>query len=252
MRVAVAAAIAILCLCAVMHAAQVTNVTAGTTVFKDNFETGAFAPSIGSWTIIGPDVTVTNSTAPPDPGPAEGSFYAKLFRNSDAPSQGNLQAHFLTQSNPGDLIRLSFMAYLPDDGIDSRAQFILDDGDFNSARAWFRPDGAGNVIAVGPGFAVTDTGVDYTPNTWQEWDLEYVVGASTFGVRVNGVSASGFPSFTTGEVAFADLFNGSKVPGSLYLDAVPPPATPAPEPAAFLLSACGVALLAKRRRLNNS
>lgn len=169
---------------------------------------------------------------PPAPGPAEGSFYAQLFRNSDTVDQGNLQARLdAPQATAGDLIRLSMMVFLPDEGVDTRAQILLDDGDFGTARAWVVPDGAGNVLAVGPGFA------------WQEWDLEYAVGASTFSVTVNGVTASGFTSDTTGAVDDADLFNGARSPaGVFYLDAVPAASTVAPEPGA--LGPAGLALLA--------
>jgi hypothetical protein len=43
-------------------------------LFADDFE-GGLIPSVGTWTLIGPSVTVTNATAPPEPGPAEGAAY---------------------------------------------------------------------------------------------------------------------------------------------------------------------------------
>jgi hypothetical protein len=232
------------------EAVSILNLTTNTVLFKDDFESGLTpsSPSIGSWSIFGPDVTVTNASSP---GPAQGSFYAQLFRDSDTTNQGNLQAAISSvQATNGDLIRLSMMVFFPSTtDADARAQLMLDNGDFNSARAWVIPDGAGHVLAVGPGFATTDTQLTYSTNTWQEWDLQYAIGASTFSVTVNGVTASGFTSATTGAVGFADLFNGIKNPaGSFYLDAVPQLTTAAPEPASLLFMASGLAVIGFARR----
>jgi hypothetical protein len=230
------------------QAVTITNLTTNTVLFQDNFESGGFSSSPGLWSIAGPDVTVTNAASP---GAAQGSFYASLFRNSDELDQGNLQASFTNQTSAGDLIQLRMMVWLPDDGQDARGQFFLDDGDFNSARAWARPDGAGHVDAVGPGLAVTDTGLVYTPGVWQEWDLYYAIGSSTFDVAVNGVKATGFTSASSGGVGFADLFNGSKQAGTLFLDGIPPAVQGnAPEPATWWLAVpCLLALFRWRRKL---
>ncbi|MFL6530234.1 MAG: PEP-CTERM sorting domain-containing protein [Chthoniobacterales bacterium] len=220
----------------VVEGVTITDVTTSTTVFKDDFETGTFSPSVGSWS-VGPDVTVTNS---PMPGAAQGSFYAQLFRNSNNFSQGNLNANLSSvQATPGDLIRLDMMVYLPSaTDTSARVQFMLTDGDFNSARAWLQSDGTGNVLAIGPGFAATDTGLNYLTDTWQLWELSYVIGSSTFNVSINGAQATGFSSFTTGEVRVANLFNGNPTPaGSFFLDGV------VPEPSTWALLLSGSALL---------
>ena len=222
-------------------AVVITNVTTGTTLFRDDFESGSFSPSVGTEN-VGPDVTVTNSTTPPAPGPAQGSFYAQLFRDSDTPGQGNLFAHpSAVQATPGDLIRLSTMVFLPNDGGNARGVFILDDGNFNSARALVISDGAGHVIAeTGPSFSLVDTGVPYTPGAWQRWDLDYVIGSDTFGVSVDGVSASGFASHSVGQVSLGELFNGNHTAGTFWLDAVPEPSA--------ALAVCLVGLLIPARR----
>jgi hypothetical protein len=251
LRMPVAAIIAFLAFSALpARAVSIFNLTTSTLFFNDDFESGTTpsSPGVGSWSIFGPDVTVTNA---PVPGPAQGSFYVQLFRDSNTNNQGNLRAQLAsTQATNGDVIRLSMMVFLPSaSDADARAQFILDNGDFNSARAWVRPDGAGHVVAVGPGFATTDTLLTYSTNTWQEWDLEYAIGASTFSVTVNGVTASGFTSNTVGSVGFADLINGVSSAGSFYLDAVPQATTGAPEPVSMLFVASGLAVIAGGRRL---
>jgi hypothetical protein len=238
----VSVAAAVLACAAPVSAVSISNLTALTTIFRDNFESGTFSPSVGSWN-VGPDVTVTNASTP---GPAEGTFYARLFRDSNTFSQGNLRANFAPQTTAGDVILLRMMVYF-NDNVDTRAQLMLDDGDFTTARAWVVPDGAGHVLAVGPGFVRTDTGLTYTTNTWQEWDLRYAIGAGTFSVSVNGLTASGFTSETSGAVNGADLFNGVPNPsGVFFLDAVPA-AVGTPEPGGMVAVMIGLAGLAALR-----
>ena len=226
-------------------AVTITNVTTNTTLFSDNFESGVTPsiPQTGSWSLFGPDVTVTNA---PNPGPAQGSFYLQLFRDSNAIGQGNSRAAFNSSlANPGDVIELTMMVYIPSAAdADARAQLMLDDGDFSSARAWVRPDGNGHVEAVGPGFSTSNTGLSYQTDTWQEWQLDYVVGATTFSVIVNGHTVSGLSAPTNGVVGGADLFNGVVAPGSFFLDAVPAVVTGVPEPKSLWLTGVGLLALA--------
>ena len=121
-------------------------------------------------------MTVTNASSP---GAAEGTYYAQLFRDATAPNPEFLLGTLAPGAASGDLIRLQMMIYIPSaSGANARGQFLLDTGNFNTARAWVRPDGAGNVIAVGPAFSLTDTGVNYATDTWQLWELDYVIGSS--------------------------------------------------------------------------
>jgi hypothetical protein len=239
------------------NAVTVTDLTTNTVLFHDDFENGVStsSPSVGTWSIVGPDVTATNV---PVPGPAQGNFYAQLFRDSDTNNQGNLRAQLTTpQTAIGDVIKLTLMLYLPS-GTDGnpRAQLMLDNGDFNTARAWFVPDGSGHVMAIGPGFVQTNTGLFYTPDSWQEWDLEYAIGASTFDLSVNGVPAFGFSSFTVGPVSFVDLFNGIDDPaGSIFLDAVPQVTNGVPESstwAMMLLGFAGIGFMTYRRKSSSA
>jgi len=216
---ALAAAVLAAVSCSPAWAVGVFDFTTNQTLFFDNFESGNFAsPAVGSWSLVGLDVNVTNASSP---AAAQGTFYASLFRNSDAFSQGNLRGALSSTPNSGDVIGFRMMVYIPSaSDADSRGQFILDTTDFTNAVAWARPDGT---------------------DTWQEWDLSYSIGALTFGVCVDGTCASGFSSIAPGTFNQLDLFNGNRNEGSLFLDAVPSSATPLP--AAFPLLASGLGAL---------
>ncbi len=161
--------------------------------------------------------------------------------------------------NTSGEVLLRMMVYIPKNAdADARGQFILDSGnrnlgfpDFSTAPAWIRPNGAGFVEAIGLGFTLIPTTVPYATDVWQEWDIDYVVGASTFGFSVNGVSPSGIASLTSGSVDFFELNNGVASSGSLFVDAVLPPTTDGPgsgvpEPSTFVCGAVGFAALWRR------
>lgn len=225
----------------VSHAVTVTNLSSNTTVFADNFENGNLSASVGAWSRVGPSVGATNSATAPVPGPYEGDFYASVFRNSNTSGQGDLVGTLsAAQSVPGDVVRLSVMLYVPSasEGVLARTNVFMADGDFINFRAWTRTDGAGNVLAVGPGFVHTDTGIDYITDTWQRWELTYEVGSTTFSVRVGNASASGFETYSVGQVSTVAFGNGSTVPGAFYLDAAP-----VPEPATYALMLAGLGLV---------
>ena len=153
-----------------------------------------------------------------------------------------MQASF-TAPAATDVILLKMMVYLPSTSdADARGQFFLDDGDFNTARAWARPDGSGHVEVLGPGDVAESCGgtIAYATDVWQEWDLQYN-GNGTFNVTVNGGTLTGCTSPTTGAVDAADMFNGVADPaGSLFLDAVPPAQAPVPEPTSLALLGSGL------------
>ena len=226
------------------QAITVTNLSTSTVLFNTDFESG-FAASVGSWSVVGPSVSVTTSITAPEPGPAEGASYLRLFRDTpNIASQGEVNGVLSSaQAVAGQIIQLEAMVYVPDDGINARVQFLLTGGDSTLARAWIRPDGQGNVVARGPGGALTDTGIDYTPNAWQRWAVSYEVGSATFSASVAGVGVAGLPSFTSGSVAAIQFWNGSSVAGAAYLDAVP-----VPEPTSWLMLAVGLGFVAGRAR----
>jgi hypothetical protein len=253
------------------HAVEIRNNTTGTQLFYDDFETNAVTPStqnaydssvdadpiakVGNWTgVMGaalegnnnPDplgcIQVTTSTTSPDPVPFQGGRDLRWYRDSthnNAALKANLTS---PQSTVGDVIHLSMRVYIPSSqNVAFRGRFLLEGStlDFNSARAWVDINGAGFVNTVGTNFVTTTTSVPYLVNTWQEWSLDYVVGASTFRFSVDGVSGSG-TSYTTGPVYDAEFINGSNTAGSFYLDV--------PEATSVAFLAMGVVLLWGARR----
>ena len=237
----------------VSHALTVTNLSSNTIVFADSFETGGMSASIGAWSRIGPLVGATSSTMAPAPGPAEGASYASFPRvDNTTPSQGDaLGTLSHVQSVTGDVVRLSSMLYVPDDGVTGRALLFLSDGDYINIRAIVRTDGAGNVLSNGLSGAVFDTGIDYVPGAWQRWDLDYEIGSSTFSLRVGDAMAAGLEASSAGQVSTLVFGNGTGIPaGAFYIDAVP-----VPEPATYGLLLAGLMFVgvaaAKRERKSN-
>ena len=268
----------------VAEAVTITNVTQGNTViFYDDFEglgdtvstvpaydgSGDFDPvaSVGSWyleefesnasTPAPGETQVTNSTTAPDPltGAFQGNNYLRFYRDdaNDYTNSTSNATFTSPQSTDGDLIRLSTMVWLADGTPNARAQIMMVAANSASAtaRAWIRPDGNGGVDAVvnnGAGLVAVDTGLNYLTGVWQEWVLEYEVGATTFSVAVGGSAlVTGFNSAGSGTVVGVDFVNGAGSPaGSFYLDAVP-----VPEPSSLALLLCGgigLAAVARKRR----
>jgi hypothetical protein len=256
LRMSVVAVVAFLAM--LPSAARAVTVTSdGSAVFFDNFESGNFNnPTGGSWATVQNGVTVTNAAVP---GAFQGNDYVELFRDASS-GGGSLNALIGTNAGNGITsgeVLLRMMVYIPKNAdADARGQFILDSGNralgfanSNTARAWIRPNGAGFVEAYGldptlltPG--IIPTTVPYATDVWQEWDLDYVVGGSTFGFSVNGVSRSGIKSLTSGSVDFVEINNGVASSGSIFVDAVLPASTGGvPEPSTLGCGALGFAAL---------
>lgn len=240
--------------CNVSHAVTVTNLNSNTIVFADSFESGSLSASVGTWSRIGPLVDVINSTVAPAPGPAEGSFYASFFRQDlTTPSQGDaLGTLGQVQSVTGDVVRLSFMLNVPDDGVNDRARLFLSDGDYVNIRAIVRTDGAGNVLSNDSGGVFFDTGIDYVPGAWQRWDLDYEIGSTTFSLRVGDAFAAGLQARSAGQVSMFVMANGNGIPaGAFYADAVP-----VPEPGTYGLLVAGLVFVgvaaARRGRVHQA
>ncbi|NLF07539.1 MAG: PEP-CTERM sorting domain-containing protein [Pirellulaceae bacterium] len=101
---------------------------------------------------------------------------------------------------------------------------------------------SGNRIQYYDGAFKYVTGLNWTLNKWQKWEIDYVVGSGTCTLSIDGTSVSG--DF---------LFSDSALPGSLSLSGGSTDRTPTyfdevrtiPEPSTLALLACGlVGLLA--------
>jgi hypothetical protein len=250
--VSVFALLAVLATTTAVRAQAIQDLTTGQYLFYENYEeytsistvpapdaSGNYKPGpaavIGSWvsSVGDPAIStqVTNSHTGGDPGAFQGTQYLRMYRDTSNEG-GNALGKDSATTASGDTVELRAMVYLPaGSDVNARAQLMMvgttkgDGGDFNSAMAWARPDGSGNVAAViGDGAgnisAAVPTGLHYLTNTWQEWDLTYTNGANTFSVTVGGQTVSGIPSVMTGNVAGFQLLNGADNPaGSTYFDA---------------------------------
>jgi len=159
-------------------------------------------------------------------------------------------------SNPGDVVRLVTMAYVPsvfqtlEDGSTQFAGFntsgVVGGASNSPMHTGMHSDGTiwyydGN----GPSAAYQPTTTKITFDTWQKWEIEYVVGASTWSWLVDGVGDTGIGlnAFSTdlGIGALQIWSNQSAVGTAICLDAVPEPAS------LLLLSLAGLACLRRRR-----
>jgi hypothetical protein len=237
--------VAILGLASRSQAVLVTNVTTGTTIFSDNFESApqistADAPDtsvdadpvaqVGTWdtqdgsppNAYGLEVQVTNDSSP---GAFQGSNYLRIYRDSSY-QNGDAFATFNAPAT-GQTIQLDTMVYLPANSPYARLQILLQgvENQNNSTSAWLRSDGSGGVSYVGPGFDTEPTGVSYLTGVWQKWTVDYVVDSGTFSLTVGNSSATNIPVFAPNDVGYIHFANGSNTPGSFYLDSPPSQAT---------------------------
>ncbi|HEY4309183.1 MAG TPA: dockerin type I repeat-containing protein [Pirellulales bacterium] len=244
---------AVLAVATAVPGQSIQDVTTGQYLFYDNYEeyntvstvpapdtSGNYRPGpgaiIGSWVPNSGDAAVstqvTNSHTGGDPGAFQGTQYLRMYRDTSNEG-GNALAKDSATVAAGDTVEMRAMVYLPaGSDVNARAQIMMvtttkgDGSDFISAPAWVRGDGAGNVDAVigdgaGGGLTVVPTGLQYLTNTWQEWDLTYTNGASTFSVTVGGQTVSGIPSVQIGSVSGFQLLNGADTPsGSAYFDSI--------------------------------
>jgi hypothetical protein len=205
---------------------SITDVTTNTVLFAIDFENGTTAQA--GTASFGSNAHVINAASP---GPAEGSFYAELDACSFA--CGRLDASGYSLPSAGDLIRMSAMLYIPS-ATDTlfRADFEL--GHEGSPTAKVFSNGSGGVEAGSGGSAV----LNYLANKWQEWDIDFVVGGSTFTLCIDG-SCTAALTATGSAVDTARVINASSLTGPLFVDGVAAVGQ-TPLPAALPLFASGL------------
>lgn len=177
------------------QAVLITNVTQGTILFDSRgFENDAAggAPSAanpGTWTLVSgpPQIQTTDAGAP---GAYEGRRYAASYRDS-ASSDAMLAYFNAPQSTPGDHIRMEWMWWLP---ANADARVYMGHNEGGTFRNLLRVTG-GNVLSYDPNassYAHLSSNLTYTPETWQKWTLDYVVGETSFSLQIgDGPAATG-------------------------------------------------------------
>ena len=140
----------------------------------------------------------------------------------------------------GAQVHFEFMLYIPSvEGGDVRAAIILENpsppkaGQPSSDDHIFRgilQTAAGEEVQGYNGSSHSNTGAKYVPDKWQKWELDYVIGADTYTVTVDGSRGTALAledAFTAGGGDLIGVSFGHNGKGTYYIDAVPPPDPPA-------------------------
>jgi len=177
-------------------AVTITNVTTGSPVgFADDTGATDFDPAagLGTWTTIQESAnaetqvsnfsgTTTGGGGVVYPSAAEGNNYLRLARTT--PFNFALGTLSAPQTTDDDVIRVAFSLYGRGDGPDVIAFYENDPGTGGAAERFrLNLGGGGDIINQGPG----DTGLNWIAGQWQTWEIDFVIGASTFDLTVDGV-----------------------------------------------------------------
>ena len=207
--------------------AQATLITNGATVlFSDDFEGGTVGslPTayVGTWS---GSVRVTDAAVP---GPFQGAQYLTRGVN-----QLDGLATFAAQTS--GLVHAEYMVYQDEFMASQRTNGAY----FGFSAAFWglcdfggeEPEGGGEVRYYDAGWY--HTGLYWKNAVWQKWELDYVPGASTYDLTIDGVTASAVPVRAVEASVDTLIFTcGSMMP--IYYDAV------VPEPSTFALLATGL------------
>ncbi|BBO33619.1 hypothetical protein [Lacipirellula parvula] len=200
----------------------------GVAVFKDNYEDGdagaAFGPAqLGNWefTFIGSSrVSVTDAAIP---GAFEGTNYGHLVRQIGN-QQSAAYARLGTDLADGAHVKATWMLYVPAGHPDYGFNGGFADNTENRGVA-LATSASGNVLLLNKGISWDDTGLDFSFDTWQKWEQDWVVGSNSMTITVGGNTAT-VNDFDSGGGAITQFYF-STVPGSSYfVDAAQAAAVP--------------------------
>ena len=196
------------------------------TLFADNFDNVAVGEpplaEVGTWNVAENVVADTVVGAP------SGTQYLDLLRPSADEHWGQASAVV----NPGTSLHAEF--YLNGD---ASAGFLPQLGLWNaggSATVW--PSAYTALISLFDdgkvtnydGFAHVDTGLTWTPESWEKYEIDYVVGASSYDLSVGGASATVSGVFAPSAVK-GILFTSGGGEGDVYrIDSALVTAAPGP------------------------
>ena len=181
---------------------------------------------------------VTGQTGGGAPGPAEGFLYVSTTRSGS--NSGHVRFFFCDKALEPDCenatafnkvgfkVHMEAMLYIPsvNDGVPI---IILEKptppGDL------FRGllQASGGEVQGFNGTGYSNTGATYTPDQWQKWELDYVIGNDQFTVTVDGNCATALALDNISTLGGGDLIAfsfGHNGDGTYYIDAVPSPDPP--------------------------
>jgi len=229
----------------------------GSTIASDNFEGDTVgAPpvaDVGVWSNVNfVNRTIGEVTNAALPGASSGSQYFSLFKDGSSVYQGIFAEMSLASS---DLIHFESMVYIP---LNTAAEnfpwqigiaSVASPGSrliniWRNASGLWEAQGMG--AFAGPASLLFDT--------WQKWELDFVVGASAATLTINGVSASVPATNTTLNTNPAyrlGVWTNGPADNQIYLDNITPvvevPAVPEPSTAALLLTFAAAFVFGRRR-----
>lgn len=170
------------------------GVASGAVVGQDNFDNVSVgslpSPAVGTWVDTWYDATAGTGivTAPSAPNYLDAKTTPTEFLYSvdlaGAPLAPGTSVHAEMRIN--DREGYGNWALVQDTNTDSIGtgwDYIMRVG------TDYQPNGNFDVLAENSAGSLVDTGLNYLPDTWQLWEIDYVVGASSYTLTVGGTSA---------------------------------------------------------------
>lgn len=223
--------------------ASVIDITAGVTLFSDNFESqpgdqishggypdtsGDYDPTATAWTGMyedagGYNIQVTDAAGANGPGAYQGVNYLRIGRSVEYSACPYAEAGF-TAPGTSHTLRIEQMLYLTSD-------------DFGAMQLWItqangNPDvvlrtNGGNVQAYctdlpGDHFA-TIAGLSYALNQWQKWQVDWTPGTGELAISIDG-AAPVASDIAQSRSPVARVAFSKGISGPFYVDEVPEPA----------------------------